>query len=191
MMTLAQDRDQFFAATGFDERTYGGRWLSFSLPPLSIHYPMTRGMRAALPRHDLHHVLTGYGVDPGGEAQIAAWELASGCGRNFTAWYGNLAFMALGLVTAPRRTLEAFVRGRSTTNLYADPTPLPALLAEPTAALRERLGLSRPRPSTTLSDVVLGAGTSAVALAAGMAFLVTNAFFTAAHKLTTRTPPRR
>jgi len=169
--SLEDDRRRFFHSTGFDARAYDRRWLSFRLRPLTIHYPMTRGLRAALPRHDLHHILTGYAADVVGEAEIAAWELASGCGRNATAWYGNLAFMSLGVLLAPVRTLAAFVRGRSSANLYADPTPLERLLEQPTESLRDRLGLTHSTRRGTLADVALAAATSAASLVAGASFL--------------------
>src|SRR5688572_5962977 len=102
-MTLREDRAALFAAGGLDERAYRSRWLRFRLGPLPVRYPMTAATRIALPIHDLHHIVTGYGVDATGEAEVAAWEIASGCPASPSVWYGNLAFMALGLASAPRR----------------------------------------------------------------------------------------
>ena len=57
--------------------------------------------------HDLHHIATGYDTSWTGEAEIAAWELASGCRGYVAAWVLDLASIPLGLVIAPRRLLRA------------------------------------------------------------------------------------
>ena len=53
-----------------------------------------------------------------GEAEIGAWEIASGCARHYAAWFLNSGALVIGWVIAPRRTFRAFVRGRSSGNLY-------------------------------------------------------------------------
>ena len=69
--------------------------------------------------HDLHHVVTGYQTDLRGEAEIGAWELASGCLRWPAATILNLFALAMGLVIAPHRMARAWSLGRHTQNLYA------------------------------------------------------------------------
>jgi hypothetical protein len=60
-----------------------------------------------------------YETDLPGEAEIAAWEIASGCARYHAAWILNFGAFGAGLVVAPRRLFRAFLRGRHTkTNLY-------------------------------------------------------------------------
>jgi hypothetical protein len=44
--------------------------------------------------------------------------VASGCGGHYAAWFLNLNAFALGLGIAPRAVYRAFMRGRSTSNLY-------------------------------------------------------------------------
>ena len=44
------------------------------------------GGRGHCRNHDLHHVLTEDPTTWRGEAEIAAWELASVCGRHVTVW---------------------------------------------------------------------------------------------------------
>ena len=48
----------------------------------SITFPLPNppSRQIAVRLHDLHHVVTGYGTDPVGEAEISAWELRRGIG---------------------------------------------------------------------------------------------------------------
>ena len=93
----------------------------------------------------------GYCADWTGEAEISAFEIASGCGRFWFAWYINLQGMILGWVVNPRATWRAWVRGRHSRNLYAVGYS-EALLLESVGRLRERLGLDLPAPSPTAAD---------------------------------------
>ncbi len=120
-LTLREGRQLYFAANGFDERGYTDRWVKLRAGPVTIVIPNTASRQAAVRRHDLHHVLTGYAADWTGEAEIAAWELASGCKHFVAAWVLNIGAMAVGLLIAPRRTLKAFGAGRRARNLYAEP----------------------------------------------------------------------
>ena len=74
--------------------------------------------------HDLHHLVTGYGTDPVGEAEISGWELRRGV-RVFGLYVRAIVFFGtlLGLLHCPRRTLNAWQAGRNT-------VPLPATSAE-------------------------------------------------------------
>ncbi len=69
--------------------------------------------------HDLHHIITGYPANWRGEAEIGAWELATGCRTSFVAWFLNTGAVIVGLFTHPYAVLKAFKRGLKTrTNLY-------------------------------------------------------------------------
>ena len=74
-----------------------------------------------MPRHDLHHILTGYRPDWRGETFLAAWELASGHGRYWTARLICLWAFALGLMVHPRQMFHAFREGRKNHSLYTLP----------------------------------------------------------------------
>jgi hypothetical protein len=115
-----------------------------------VDLPNPEFQRNLLARHDLHHVLTGYGTDLRGEAEparaarnrgtcergaraggrsphkIRAWELGAGPGHWFV-WANNVGALFLG-VLAPIRTVRAFARGLSSRSLYRDGTPYDALL---------------------------------------------------------------
>ena len=140
--TLREARARYFRENGFQEDGgYAGRWVRIKLGPLPVWFPNTKGRRAALLPHDLHHVATGYGTTLVGEAEIGAWELASGCRHYYAAWMLNLGAVVIGLFLAPRRVVRAFFRGWRSTNLYR--LGIDANWSEETVQkLRQRLGLS-------------------------------------------------
>lgn len=104
-------------------------------------FPNTQARLRAVRVHDIHHVLTGYDTTWTGEAEIAVWELASGCGRYYAAWVLNLAAAVVGLVLCPGRMFAAARRGRASDNLY--PAGFSDALLDATVdELRRRLRLS-------------------------------------------------
>jgi len=120
---------------------YAKKWVRVQLGPVPLAFPNSPGRVRAVRYHDLHHVLTGYQTDVVGEAEIGAWEVASGCAGFWAAWLLNLQAMALGLLAgAPGRLWRAFLRGRRTRNLYRMAFD-EALLETRVGALRSRLGL--------------------------------------------------
>ena len=146
---LRDARARYFADNGFgDDGGYGARFAKIELGPIPIWIPNTAARVKALHYHDLHHVVTGYATDLAGEAEIGAWEIASGCRDKLVAWFLNMQAMTIGMFITPRRVFAAFVRGRHSDNLY----PLTyhdALLDETVADMRERLRLAGDAPSAT------------------------------------------
>lgn len=114
------------------------RWVKVRMGPFPVYFPNTAGRRRAVRLHDLHHIATGYQPTLIGEAEIGAWELASGCRNYLAAWILNAAAVAIGLFLSPRRVFRAFARGRRSRNLY--PTGWSESLLEGTVGeLREKL----------------------------------------------------
>lgn len=151
-LTLGEARAAYFEANGFgSDGGYSKTWEIIKLGPVPIPIRNSRARVAALQRHDLHHVLTGYQTDLAGEAEISAWEIASGCADMWFAWLINTQGIGLGLLVAPRRTWTAFIRGRHTRNLYREDFT-DELLQRRVAPARSRLGLDNPPPAATLSD---------------------------------------
>jgi hypothetical protein len=145
-VTLGEARARYFRENGLAED--GGAaspWVRLKLGPVPLAFPNTRGRRAVLLQHDLHHVATGYDTTLVGEAEIGAWELASGCRHYCVAWILNLGAAITGLVLAPRRVGRAFRRGRGCTNLYHLGVALD-WPDETVSGLRKRLGLESARP---------------------------------------------
>ncbi|HEY6878572.1 MAG TPA: hypothetical protein VI299_11170 [Polyangiales bacterium] len=138
--TLRAARARYFLLNGFGpDGGYEARWVAFKVMSLPIMLPNQGGRRRAVRYHDLHHVLTGYPTDNVGEFEIAAWELAAGCGDYWAAWGLNVAALAGGCVTAPRRTFRAFVRGRASRSLYGE--DLERVLDATVGEVRSELGL--------------------------------------------------
>lgn len=139
--TVGDARARYFAENGFPpDGGYDARWVRVKLGPVPVWFPNTAARVRAVRLHDLHHVATGYETDLVGEAEIGAWELASGCRGYLAAWWLNLNAVVIGLLLSPRRVLRAFRLGRRSRNLYAEGWS-EAVLGETVGRLRERLGL--------------------------------------------------
>ncbi len=162
--TVRAARARYFARNGFDERGYDDRWVRLRAGPIPIVFPNTRARVRSVRVHDVHHVVTGYATTWTGEAEIGAWEIASGCADHAAAWVLNLMALPVGLAIAPRATFHAFVRGRRSRNLYRE-TIDDALLARQVADLTAALGLDRPVGPATPRDVAAFALWSGAALA--------------------------
>jgi len=156
-MTLAQARARFFTSSGLGEDGgYEARWVRVETRPLPVFFPNTACRVAAAKLHDLHHIAMEYDVDWTGEAEIAGWEIASGCGRHGWAWMLNLGAFTVGLVRSPRRMFQAFIRGRRVrTNLYHTGFSESSLRDVTVGDLRQRLGASDVPPPVQILDTAL------------------------------------
>ena len=150
-VTVRAARDRYFADSGAMVVEYDRFWARGRFEGVEFHFPNPPAHGRALRCHDLHHVLTRYGTDWVGEAELSAWELAGGCGRYVAAFGFDLAGTALGLCVAPRRTFRAFVRGRRTKNLFRVGYR-PELLDMTVGELRRMLGLDDREPEATAGD---------------------------------------
>src|SRR5262245_44151067 len=54
------------------------RWVWIKIGLIPFAYPNTKGRKRVVQAHDLHHLLTGFGTDLLGEAELGAWELGTG-----------------------------------------------------------------------------------------------------------------
>jgi hypothetical protein len=151
-LTLRDARALYFAANGLGDGGYGDRWVRLQAGPIPLYFPNTKQRVAAVRFHDLHHVLTGYETTWKGEAEIAAWEIASSCAHHLAAWLLNLGALGVGLVIAPGAVFRAFVRGRRTRNLYRAEFGAPLLETE-VGATRRALGLEEAVGPATPVDV--------------------------------------
>lgn len=152
-MTLAEARSLFFARSGLGEDGgYNARWVRVETKPIPVYFPNTACRVEAAKLHDLHHVAMEYETDWAGEAEIAAWEIASGCGRHGWAWLLNLGAFTVGIALFPRRLYRAFIRGRHCANLYRDGFPESELPNKTLEWLRGRLRANAGPPEPTISD---------------------------------------
>jgi hypothetical protein len=119
-MTLRDARARYFALNNFGaDGGYDERWIKVKVWRIPLWLPNTQGRRRAVRLHDLHHVVTEYPTTWRGEAEISAWEVASGGLRRYYAgWLLDLLNVAQGLIVNPRGAFRAFVRGRRCRNLF-------------------------------------------------------------------------
>lgn len=167
--TVREARARYFEENGFGVTGgYEEKWVKLAFGPLRFGFPNSEARVRAVRYHDLHHLATEYDTDWVGEAEIAAWEIASSCRDHVAAWVLNLYAMQVGLWIAPRAVWRAFVRGRHSRNLYAEPFE-DALLEENLGELRKRLALDGATPRARFGDRVRFVGWSLAAFALAFA----------------------
>ena len=134
---------QFFKRFGFTEDAYTAKWFALYIGKRPVVYLPNIPSRVFVARfHDIHHVITGYPANWKGEAEIGAWELATGCRHYWVAWFLNAGAMLVGLFLWPKAVWRAFKRGWKTrTNLYHR-FDYNALMNETVGELRRRIGLA-------------------------------------------------
>lgn len=136
-VTVAEGLARYHAENGFSGDASTAETVQVRVLGRTIDLPNPKFQRHLLAKHDLHHVLTGYGTDLRGEAEMGAWELAAGPGHWFV-WLNNVGALALG-VLCPVRTAQAFARGLRARSLYTDDTAYASLLEMRISELRARL----------------------------------------------------
>jgi hypothetical protein len=127
------------------------RWVWIKIGPIPFAYPNTKGRKRLVAAHDLHHLLTGYGTDLVGEAELGAWELGTGLRDRSAVRYAIRVFGFM-LPRFPGRLRTAFVRGLRCQNLLGHQLD-DATLARTVADLRGELGLDRPVSEATAEDL--------------------------------------
>ncbi len=151
--TLGDARGVYFAENGLpDDGGYEDAWVVIRAGGLPVFaFPNGASRREAVPMHDLHHVLTGYGTDWVGEAEIGAWELASDCSSSPAATVLNLLAFGLVLPFHFGRLRRAFARGLQSRNLYGRVHD-GQLLARTVGEMRRELEIPEPTLRTELAD---------------------------------------
>ena len=167
-MTMRAARDLYFDVNGFGaDGGYADTWVDFKLGPLPLPFPNTPGRIAAVKFHDLHHVMTGYETHATGEFEISAWELGAGCASFPAAWVINHGGLAAGLVAAPRKVFEAYVRGRRSRTLYGE--SFEPLLDRQVGEMRA--AFLRPAEGATARDAAAFAFTALSGIVIGLMFM--------------------
>lgn len=150
--TLREARAAYFEANDLPEAGgYEAAWVRVRGAGIPVFaYPNSKGRRAVVRQHDLHHVLTGYGTDIAGEGELAAWELASGV-TSFTGRQLALRVLGFALLRSAGSLFTAFQRGRHCRNLLKEPWD-DALLDRTAAEVRGELGIEGPFPEPSRED---------------------------------------
>ena len=140
-LSVRAARDRYFGLNGFTLDDYHADTFEVDLGEVTGEVWTFRnsvGRRRVVPLHDLHHVVTGYGTDIVGEAEIGAWELMAGCTSLFL-WCINLGGVILGFLVAPRRVLRAARGALGQRTLYVAKIPYNDLLQLTVGEVRARL----------------------------------------------------
>ena len=141
--TMAGALGDYLAANAFDASAYEAPTYEVDLGEVTGEvwsFPNEPARRRAVPLHDLHHVLTGYGTDVLGEAEIGAWELVAGCTSVFL-WWINASAVGVGLLLSPPRVLRAARKAVGQRSLYRHGVPYSALLELTVGDLRAQIGM--------------------------------------------------
>src|SRR5579883_1318887 len=153
-LTLGEALGEYLSRFGLGDGGY--RDPKFTIPffwVFALRLPNIRVRVEAVKIHDLHHVLAEYPTGLLGEAEIGAWEIASGCGKYWPAWILNFGSFLYGVVRHPSETFHAFVRGRHSDNLYHQ-ADYKEVLGRSIGEIRQRLHMSHGIPSSSMSDIV-------------------------------------
>ena len=147
------------------------RWVVLRLGRIPMPFLNTSARRKALAAHDVNHLVAGVSTGNTGEAEISAWELASGgCGKYPAAWMLDLAGMLLGMVW-PIKVTKAFAAGRRMKNAYA--FDLDEILSLSMMELHQHLARPDGRSSySTVGSVAVFVGYLLLAIPVGTAFLL-------------------
>jgi hypothetical protein len=147
LLRVEQGLDAYLRSNGFTTAGYDALTAEISLGPLTVTVPNPPARRRAIAQHDVHHVLTGYGTDLVGEAEVGAWELGAGCTTPFL-YFINLTAAVIGALLAPRRVARAWLRGRGQSTLYRAGLGADEVRGLSIGELRARLGV----PAAGLAD---------------------------------------
>jgi hypothetical protein len=118
MQTAAQALTLKRAEQGLDPAYDTAPTWPFTIGPVTIPMPTFSWRRAAIQRHDLHHILTGYPFTMRGEFQVATWEFAAGRYPHWGATLLLLPLVVMGLFWSPTAIWRAFMKGRGELSLY-------------------------------------------------------------------------
>jgi len=140
-LLVEEARNLYFAANGFSFQDYDAPTFTIGIFGLSLKLPNIEARKRIVPFHDLHHILTGFGTDWIGEAEIGAWELRAGC-KSLLAYFLDGSGVIIGLAISPRRVWRAFRAAKGQRTLYGDPTPYRRLLQMTVGDLRKRIRIA-------------------------------------------------
>ena len=141
-MLMKEALAEFFRRFEIPSDAYTAKKFTIWVGKFPIYVPNTSARVKIARYHDLHHIITGYPANWRGEAEIGAWEIATGCRTSFIAWFLNSGAVLVGLFTHPKAVIDAFRRGRNTkTNLYHD-FDYESLLKMPVKEVRDKIGLN-------------------------------------------------
>jgi hypothetical protein len=118
MTTAAEALARVRAERGLDPSYDETPTWPFTIGPVTIPMPNFSWRRAAIQRHHIHHIMTGYPFTMRGEFQVATWEFAAGRYPHWGATLLLLPLVVMGLVWSPAAIWRAFIKGCGEKSLY-------------------------------------------------------------------------
>jgi len=138
MKTLKEDLDEYMKSYGFDQIENSNKWASASLgTPFKVRFPNLKARKAAVIFHDINHVVTGFKAQTFvGEIQAAYFEVFSGCGKYWFAWFINSLALPFGIFV-PHKVFEAIKLAKKVNSnaYYADLDQILAMSTDEVRAL--------------------------------------------------------
>jgi hypothetical protein len=155
MSTPREVLSQFYTDNHLDSD--GGNSKSFvridAAKNFHFYIPNSDARRKAVPLHDVHHIISGYPTSFKGECEISAWEIGSGCGKYWAAFFIDTSGVMMGIPLYFRSVLKAYARGRRTKNLYADKPSLEVALDSKISDLQREFHLDE-HPYETKATII-------------------------------------
>ena len=110
--TVRRALEVYLTENGFSAAEYDASVVKVTFWSITFPLPNPPSRQMAVRLHDLHHVVTGYGTDPVGEAEISAWELRRGIGI-FGLFVQLIVIggVILGMLHSPLKTFRAWRAG--------------------------------------------------------------------------------
>jgi len=140
----------YFSKYHFQNGGYHLKWFKIKVGKLFIPLPNIKARIDAVKIHDIHHLVTEYPATLKGEAEIGAWEIASGCGKYWVAWLLNFGSLVYGLVFFPKPVYKAFMNARKCrTNCYYDTEYNDTLLNKTLGEIRTMVDINYAKNTTT------------------------------------------
>jgi hypothetical protein len=153
-ISVAEGLSQYLKKYNLGDGGYNDKWFKINFFwKATLVLPNISNRVQAVKFHDLHHVLAEYETGLKGEAEIGAWEVASGCGKYYAAWLLNIGSLLYGFILFPSAVYKAFIRGRQNKNLYHNIEYGNPLLNSSVGEMRMKLGIGESHTHARASDV--------------------------------------
>ncbi len=118
-VSVREARNLYYKANGISSDGGDSEKISKAkFGPVTLYLLNFDARRAAIRRHDIHHLIVGEDTSLKGEAIVGAWEVGGGIWPYWVASFFEPQAMSWGLILAPKETFRWFVRGRRSKNLY-------------------------------------------------------------------------
>jgi hypothetical protein len=132
--------ETYMTENGFTVAEYTAKTVTFFAGPISFRVPNPPARQRAVPLHDIHHVVTGFGTDVIGEGEQGIWELRAGCPGAIPIFLNSLAATG-AFFLSPRRVIRAFLSAKNAKTLYVSTIDAEAARLMTVRELRRRLGV--------------------------------------------------